>query len=291
MSKIYFDEEGYVELLRDILENGVEIPDRTGVGSIAVFDRKIVYNVGKQFPFPTIRDCPLRLAFEEMQMFLNGETQTKVLEKKGINFWKGNTSRGFLDARNLEHLHEGDMGKAYGAQWRGFGPQQFDQFAEIMRLLVTDKYSRRMLTTLWNPAESHMMALTPCWFQHQFVVLPSKNGDVLHMKLSNRSLDAVFGERFATQQYAFYLTAVAKMLGMKVGDLSCDLTHVHIYNNQIEYAKELVTRDLGKQGTLKINKDLKRPDDILALTWEDIEIVGLEVNKTPFKTPRPAMAV
>lgn len=292
MSKVYYNEQGFVDLLKDILENGVKIPDRTGVGCYAVFDRKLVYNVGKVFPFSTIRPAALRLAFEEFWFFLRGETQTKELEKRGVLFWKWNTSRQFLDNRNLKNLHEGDMGKAYGAQFRGFGASQFDQLEDIHNVLRNDPLSRRMVTTIWNPAESHMMALTPCWWAHQFVVLPDKNGDnTLHMKLINRSLDALFGATFAIQQYALYMVAVAQVYGLKVGDLSCDLTHVHLYENQIEFTKETVTRDLGTPGQLSITKPLRSLDDILEMEWTDVLVKGLVANENPYKTPRPHMAV
>lgn len=299
---LYRNEEGYIDLIKYVLEHGVSIPDRTGEGTIAVFDSKIVYDVDKQFPFSTLRPAGLRLAFEEFWFFLNGKTQTKELEEKGIYFWTGNTTREFLDKRGLHNTPEGDMGVAYGAQFRRYGKSTIDgalllegyskdQLVETYNTLKNDKYSRRILTTFWNPNESSLMALTPCHHTHQFVVLPDENGnDVLNLKLINRSLDTVFGLLFAVQQYALYQTAMAKLMGMKVGKLSIDLSQVHIYNNQIEYAKEIVTRHFGVNGTLEITKELNTLDDLLEMEWEDITVEGLKVNKTPFKTPRPPMS-
>ena len=73
--------------------------------------------------------------------------------------------------------------------------------------------------------------------------------------------------------------------------MSCDLTDIHMYENQIEFAKEIVQRDLGTPGTLTINKEFHTIDDIIELRWEDIEVNGLEVNKTPILAERPPMAV
>lgn len=296
--KVYKGESGYLNLIWDVLSQGVEIPDRTGVGTRAIFDAKVVYD---SFPFSTVRPAPLRMAFEEFWMFMRGETQTKVLEEKGINFWKGNTSRDFLDKRGLHNLPEGDMGSAYGSQWRQYGNDTVDenlsinpkdQLVEVYETLKTDPYSRRLYTTFWNPNESHLMALTPCWHSHQFVVIPDSDGNnVLHLKLINRSLDVIFGLQYAVQQYYLYLMAMAKLLNMKVGTLSADLTHVHIYNNQVEYANELLTRDLGRPGKVTINKELNTLDDMINLQWEDIVVEDLVVNTLPFKTPRPPMAV
>ena len=292
LGRIYEGEEGYLELVDIVLRNGVPTSDRTGVGTIAMFDAKLVIREG--FPFSTIRPAPLRMAFEEFWMFLRGETQTKVLEEKGINFWKGNTSREFLDKRGLEYLEEGDMGKAYGSQWRNYGKttsydpyQAADQFKQVQEELATNPHSRRLYTTFWNPNESHLMALTPCWYAHQFVVIDN----TLHMKVLNRSVDLIFGSSYASMQYRLYQMATAKLHGFELGTMSCDFSQVHIYNNQIPYAKEMLTRQLGKQGTVEITKELRKPRDIVEMVWEDIKVDGLEVNKEPFVTPRPPMAV
>ena len=78
---------------------------------------------------------------------------------------------------------------------------------------------------------------------------------------------------------------------MNVGYMSCDLTDIHMYENQIEFATEIVERDLGTPGTLEIHKEFNTIDDIIELKWEDIEVIGLEVNKKPIKAERPPMAV
>ena len=317
MSKLYRNEVGYYTLISDILKKGVEVPDRTGIGSIALFDAKVVFSKCSSIT-STLRPAPLRMAFEEFWMFLRGSTNTKELEEKGINFWKGNTSREFLDNRGLHYLDSGDMGMAYGFQFRNFGGfseayinDQFnsededlkelyrvkgiDQLEESFNILKNDKYSRRNIVTFWNPEFSDTMALTPCWHTHQLVVLPNKNGkDVLHMKLINRSLDSVFGFLFAVQQYRLYQMALCKIFDFELGELSCDLTQVHIYKNQIDYAKELLERGFPlyeNAPEVKINKDMKNLDDLINLKWEDISILNNIVNKEPFKTPRPDMAV
>jgi thymidylate synthase len=172
-----------------------------------------------------------------------------------------------------------------------------DQLEEAYQTLKTDKYSRRVYTTFWNPNESHLMALTPCWHSHQFVVLPDEDGnDVLHLKLLGRSLDSVFGAMYAIQQYRLYQMCMAKLLGFNVGKMSCDLTQIHIYLNQIEYAEEILTRSFGFDvdaydiSRININKDLKTLDDLLTMQWSDFEINHPTVNKEPFVTPRPPMA-
>lgn len=296
--RTYYGESGYLALMWDVLEQGVDVTDRTGVGTRAMFDAKVVYAPG-EFPFSTVRPAPLRMAFEEFWLFMRGETQTKPLEEKGIHFWRGNTSREFLDKRGLENLEEGDMGMAYGHQLRSFNgglvndeAHVVDQLRDVYETLRKDRYSRRIYTTLWNPSASPFMALTPCWHSHQFVVLPGRNGrDMLHLKLANRSLDILFGLQYAVMQYRLYQMCLCELLDFELGSLSSDLTQVHLYSNQLEYAGELLTRELGAAGKVVIRKRLETFEDMLSLTWDDIEVTGLVVNKKPFVTPRPPMAV
>lgn len=294
--KLYFEEKGYIELIKDVLEYGEQQTDRTGVGTISLFDAKVLYPEDSFGCFSTVKPASLRMAFEELWFFLRGETDTKKLEVKGVNFWKSNTSREFLDKRGLSHLHEGDLGAAYSQQFREYGTiidkydgtiEHIDQLQNLINDLKKDPYSRRLMIDLWNPAEHYLMCLTPCWFNFQVVVI----GEYLHLKLRNRSLDSVFGFSFAVQQYRLLQLCLCKMFGYKLGRLSADLSHVHIYNNQIEYAKELVQRDLGKQGEVIINKELNTLEDLLGLEWEDFSVVGLEVNNKPFVAERPPMAI
>lgn len=289
----YHGEKGYILLIKNILQFGEQQTDRTGVGTISIFDAKVVYPENDFGCFSTIKPASLRMAFEELWLFLRGDTDTKKLEAKGIDFWKLNTSREFLDKRGLWY-REGDLGAAYSKQFRDYGGSGqgdieggLDQLQNFINDLKKDPYSRRLMIDLWNPAEHKYMCLTPCWFNFQVVVM----GEYLHLKLRNRSLDSIFGYSFAVQQYRLLQLCLCKMFGYKLGRLSADLSHVHIYNNQIEYAKELVTRDLGKQGKVIINKELKTLEDLLSLEWEDFEIQGLEVNKKPFVTERPKMSV
>ena len=292
-------EKQYLSLLRKVIAEGVDVPNkRTGTKTIALFDEKLVVNEG-EFPFSTIRPASPRLAFEELWFFLNGKTQTKELEAKGINFWKGNTSREFLDSRGLSHLPEGRLGRAYSMQFRDFGGDEMycgvDQVETLCIGLDHDKYSRRLVTSLWNPYDEPNMCITPCWWSHQFVVLPNEDGtDTLHLKLINRSLDLLFGCVFAVQQYRLYQIALAKLFGFKVGKLSCDLTHIHLYENQIDYTMELLRRPYNFDkcydiNRIQINKDLVLMDDLLELTWEDWTVSMPTVNVTKFETTRPEM--
>lgn len=293
---IFFGESQYMQLLASTLVAGQFIHDRTGVGTLAMFDGKIKYQQG-EFPFMVTRSVPTRMAFEEFWFFIRGETQTKELENRGINFWKGNTTREFLDSRGLTDLPEGDYGKAYGYQFRN-NPDQLFRLYEGLR---DDPYGRRHLVTFWNANDLDEMALTPCHHTHQFICLPSSDGTpILHLKLINRSLDIVFGYCFAAQQYRLYQIAMANLLGYGVGELSVDLSHVHVYANQIDYALEMidiwtnipdVTDEDYDIDRVHLNKKLNTFDDLVGLTWGDWEVIPPKNYESSIKTPKPKMAI
>ena len=288
-----------IDLLNDIRENGVDKPDRTGIGSRAVFGRTLRWNLADGFPLQTTRKVPLRIAFEETMFFLRGETQTKLLEAKNINIWKGNTSREFLDKRGLTHLPEGDMGKGYGYQWRHWeypNPryeiiEEFDQIKELLEGIKKDPYGRRHVVTGWNPGQLPEMALPPCHMMHMYSV----EGDftVNQGKLNNcfimRSNDVPFGLPFNIASYALLNHIFAKYLKMEPGELVYFGWDVHVYQNQLEMVDEILQRQPRALPTLKINKELNTFDDILALQWEDIELIGYDPY--PDVKNKPGMAV
>jgi thymidylate synthase len=286
-------EQAYMNLMQQILDYGVKTPDRTGVGCYKVLNSQIIWT---EFPFSTTRMLSPRLAWEEMSLFINGETDTKKLEEKKIFFWQGNTSREFLDNRGLHHLPEGDLGASYSSQFRNTGGsvglEPIDQLKTLVDGLKNDPYSRRHAIDLWGVTEQHNMPLPPCWWRSNWTLLPTPNGKKqLHVKLYSRSNDLLFGYWFAAMQYRMLQMAIAELLGFEIGALVTELWDIHLYENQVEYARELMTRDYGKAGTVEITKDLNTFDDLLELEYTDFSTEGYEPNRKKFVTPRPAMAI
>lgn len=303
--------QNYIDLCKDILENGIDKSDRTGIGSRAVFGRMLRWDLSKGFPIITTRRVPLRIAFEETMFFLRGETNTKLLEEKKINIWKGNTSREFLDKRGLNHLPEGDMGKGYGYQWRhwetfnaktvwDWGTEEnieivkrgnsVDQIHDLLEGIKKDPFGRRHVVTGWNPGQIHEMALPPCHMMHMYSVdgeLTVGNGK-LNNSFVMRSNDVPFGLPFNIMGYALLNHIFSKYLHLTPGDLVYFGWDVHIYQNQIEMVKEQILRDPRPLPTLTIKKDLNTFDDIMNLQWEDIELSGYDPH--PDVTNKPPMA-
>jgi len=286
--------QNFVDLLQDILQNGVDKSDRTGIGSRAVFGRQLRWDLSEGFPILTTRKVPLRIAFEETMFFLRGHTQTKLLEEKKINIWKGNTSREFLDNRGLNYLPEGDMGKGYGYQWRHWESpdrlyagktNEIDQIKDLLEGIRKDPFGRRHVVTGWNPGQLHEMALPPCHMLHMYSVDPLGK---LHTSFVMRSNDVPFGLPFNIMSYALLNHIFAKHLGLIPGDLIYMGHDVHIYQNQMDMVKEQLTRTPKALPTLNIKKDLPTLEAIMDLQWEDVELIGYDPH--PDIANKPEMA-
>lgn len=275
-------ERGYLDGLSSILNFGATVrPEecRTGVGSRVHHTGTFILD-GDEFPLFLSRKVNPRLAFEEFWFMLKGKTQTKELEEKGVNFWKGNTSREFLDNRGLHHLEEGDMGKAYGYQWRNSGG--VDQLKYLLHELEHNPYSRRLLVDLWNPSELDEMALTPCWWSCQFSVTRNSEGfSTLHMVVNNRSLDLLVGMPYAVTQYRMFQMVLADIFGFKLGQAVFNTTNIHVYETQYEYVDKLLKSSEGESylydslGSIVYTGgwDGGTPlDSLLNVKWEDFEV-------------------
>lgn len=304
--KVYYNEEGYIQLLKDLASVPVTTPDRTGCGTQKSFALTLCFpDITKAFPLLTSRPVPLRLSVEEMLFFCNGRVQTKELEAKGINFWKDNTTREFLDARGLNYLPEGHMGYAYGAVMRHAGGDYdkdynptggFDQLRYVYETLKKDIWSRRAMIELWSPQDLGRMALTPCCHNYNFCATMGEDGiPVLNLAVKIRSSDVLFGlGGDNAPQFGFLLTAMAKLVGARPGALSFPLVDAHIYSggyaNQLPYVMEAVQRDFSPLPQLEITKELNTLEDFLSMTMDDIRVLNYNPNKTPMKEKRPPMA-
>ena len=285
--------KNYLDLLRTVLETGTERPDRTGIGSKFISGATLKWDLSDGFPMITTRNTSFRIAFEETMMFLRGETDTTKLEAKGINIWKGNTSREFLDNAGLHHLPTGSLGTGYSHTWRNFGGDMLDptsgidQITGLLEGLQQDPTGRRHVVTAWNPMQLAGTPLPPCHLMHMYTVNPEKN--TLNSCFIMRSNDLPFGLPFNTMGYAFLNMVFAKYLGYDPGELVYFGWDAHIYMNQMDMVKEQLEREPFPLPDLKINKELLTIDDIMNLQYDDIEIVDYESH--PDIKSKPGMAI
>jgi thymidylate synthase len=260
-------DEQYQNIIRNILSNGLKKEDRTGVGTISIFGKTMEIDLSDGFPLLTLRKIPFRLIFEETMFFLRGQTDTKILEEKDINIWKGNTSRHFLDQRGLHSLEEGDMGKGYGYQWRRFN-DNIDQVSNVLNGLRDNPFSRRHIINAWNPNQEHEMALPPCHILHQYVV----NGDNLDSCFFMRSNDFYLGNPFNIASYAFLNHVFAKFCNRKPGRLVFMGADIHLYTNALAASEMLLDRLAYPSPTLSIDCDLTTLEDVFMMSQDDVEL-------------------
>lgn len=166
------EEQQYLDILRKIITEGNFRPTRNA-NTYSLFSNSMTFDLSKSFPLLTTKKMFLKGIFEELKFFLLGKTNSKLLEEKKVNIWKGNTNRQFLDFLGLNHYNEGDMGPMYGFQWRHYGIEYkgcdhnykmngYDQLQNVINLLKTDKYSRRIMMTTFNPSQLKESVLAPC---------------------------------------------------------------------------------------------------------------------------------
>ncbi|MCO8019192.1 thymidylate synthase [Brevundimonas diminuta] len=222
-------EQQYLNLLRDILENGVRRDDRTGTGTLGVFGRQMRFDLSKGFPLLTTKKLHTRSIFIELLWFLRGETNIAWLKDNGVSIWDE-----WADA-------EGDLGPVYGKQWRSWAApsgQSIDQIAKLVHGLKTNPNSRRHIVSAWNPADVDDMALPPCHCLFQFFVADGK----LSCQLYQRSADVFLGVPFNIASYALLTHMLAKVVGLEPGDFVHTFGDAHLYLNHLEQAELQLTR-------------------------------------------------
>jgi thymidylate synthase len=248
----------YLNLLRDILDNGVRRDDRTGTGTLGVFGRQMRFDLSKGFPLLTTKKLHTRSIFIELLWFLRGETNIAWLKDNGVSIWDE-----WADAN-------GDLGPVYGKQWRSWAAPNgasIDQIQKLVHGLKTNPNSRRHIVSAWNPADVDDMALPPCHCLFQFFVADGK----LSCQLYQRSADFFLGVPFNIASYALLTHMLAKVVGLEPGDFVHTFGDAHLYLNHIEQARLQLTRQPLDFPKLNLKRQLR---DIFEYAYEDIELVG-----------------
>lgn len=294
------DEHKYLDCIKHILEKGNSRDDRTGVGTISVFGHQIHFDISQSIPLLTTKKVPWKSCIEELLWFMRGDTDAKILQRRGVKIWDGNTSREFLNNRGLHHYDTGILGPGYGWQWRHFGAKYsqafadtsnvdsskiggFDQLEYVINELKTNPFSRRIMMSYWNPPDFDKTALLPCHFSLQFYVTERNGERYLSCMFNMRSNDIFLGNPFNIFSYAVLTYIIAKRCDMKPDCLIYNVGDMHIYKNHLEQIAEQSKREIRPFPKLFLNPDIKtKPID--QITVEDFDIVGY-FSHPPIRAP------
>ncbi len=251
----------YLDLLRDIMENGVDKMDRTGVGTRSVFGRQMRFDLSKGFPLVTTKKVHLKSIIYELLWFLKGDTNVKYLQDHGVRIW------------NEWADENGELGPVYGSQWRNWNGEGIDQIADVIERLKKTPNDRRMIVSAWNVGKIAEMHLPPCHMMFQFYVANNK----LSCMLYQRSCDMFLGVPFNIASYALLTMMVAQVCGYEPGEFVHTLGDTHIYHNHFEQVREQLSHKPYPLAQMKINPAVK---DINDFKYEDFELVNYQSYDT-----------
>ena len=259
--------QNYHNIVEKILDNGILKPNRTGVGAYAIAGAMFEHDMSTGFPLLTTKRVPFRLISSELEFFIKGMTDKQWLLDQNNHIWDEwahpqKAPYGHDEEAKKRMLEERDLGAIYGFQWRHFNAdykdhdtdytgQGVDQLQKVIDTLRINPYDRRMIVSAWNPLMLDQMALPPCHYQYQVTVIDGK----LNLLWSQRSVDTMLGLPFNIASYALLLHLLAKEVGLKEGMLVGFLGDVHIYENHLEGARELLARNPEKYALPRVTTD------------------------------------
>ncbi|WP_058554700.1 thymidylate synthase [Thiohalocapsa sp. ML1] len=265
----------YLDLLRDVIDNGVDKADRTGVGTRSVFGRQLRFDLAAGFPLVTTKKVHLKSVIFELLWFLSGSTDNHWLNERGVTIW------------NEWAAPDGELGPIYGKQWRRWPApdgRHIDQLADIVRQIRRDPDSRRLVVSAWNPADLPLsglspaenaarghMALAPCHCLFQFYVANGR----LSCQLYQRSADLFLGVPFNIASYALLTHMVAQQCDLAPGEFVHTFGDLHLYRNHL--TPDIVYTQLARAPRALPRLELmRRPPTLFEYGFDDFAIIGYD---------------
>ncbi len=291
----------YLDLLKDIKENGVKKANRTGTDTLSVFGRQMRFDLSQGFPAVTTKKLFLRGIIHELLWFLQGSTNIKYLVDNDVHIWDEWPFRAYLQktkqavpepgseawragiaefARRIKTEEKfaqqyGELGPVYGYQWRSWPApdgRYIDQIQQAIDTIRTNPDSRRIIVSAWNVADIEQMAkagLPPCHTLFQFYVSEGR----LSCQLYQRSADTFLGVPFNIASYALLTLMMAQVTGLKPGDFVHTLGDTHLYVNHLEQVDLQLSRTPKKLPTMWINPKVT---SLFDYTIDDFRLDGYD---------------
>lgn len=257
------EELQYLNLVKECIDHGNFRNDRTNTGTVSLFGRQMRFSLENNIlPLLTTKSVPFRMVLEELIFFINGQTDNKILQKKNIRIWDGNSSKEFFEKNNIDR-EEGDLGPVYGFQWRHWGAQYqtcrdnyegkgIDQLKTVIEAIKLNPANRRLVVSAWNPTQIEEMALPPCHCLFQFHVANDKLSCILYQ----RSADMGLGVPFNIASYSLLTIIIAKLTGLQPGEFVHSIGDVHVYSDHINPLNDQLKREPRSFPTIKLREKI-----------------------------------
>lgn len=274
--------KAYLDIVKKVLENGIEKEDRTGTGTKSLSGVMFQHDMSEGFPAVTTKKLYFKTMLVELEGFIKGVTDKKWYQERGCKIWNQwcnpqKVPYGHDEETKKRMFEERDLGPIYGFQWRhwnahyrglefDYSGKGIDQLENLVKRIKSYPYCRRMIVSSWNPEQLNQMALPPCHLYYQVTV---SNGR-LNLDWVQRSVDTMIGLPFNIASYATLLHLLAKETGYEEGILTGHLVDTHIYKPHEKLAEEQIKRepfDLPKIVT-------KNFTSIFDWTHKDTEIIN-----------------
>ena len=260
----------FIEMCRDVLDNGfstegLNVRARWADTGEPAHTKKVFgvvhrYDLQEEFPALTLRPVPFKNCVDEL-LWIWQLKSNKVsdLHSHIWDAWSGG---------------DGTIGKAYGYQLQKqylFKQGMMDQVDNVLWQLKNDRYSRRILTNIYNFEDLHEMGLEPCAYSMTFNVV----GDRLNAILNQRSQDILAANAWNVCQYAVLVHMMAQVSGLKAGTLVHVIADSHIYDRHLPVVEELISRPTYPAPVFKMNPDVK---DFYAFTLDDFALENYQTG-------------
>lgn len=254
----------YLDLLRHVLDKGVDKSDRTGTGTVSTFGYQLRHDLADGFPLLTTKKIHLKSVIYELLWFLKGDTNVRYLQENGVRIW------------NEWADPDGSLGHIYGYQWRSwpdYDGGHIDQIAEVVDTIKNNPDSRRIIVSAWNVGDIKNMNLPPCHAFFQFYVAEGR----LSLQLYQRSADSFLGVPFNIASYSLLLLMMAQVCGLKPGEFIHTFGDLHIYKNHLEQVQEQLSRSPRPLPTMHLNPNR---NSIFDFTYDDFRLEGYDPHPT-----------
>lgn len=273
--------KNYLDLGKEILETGTWQSNRTGTDAISLPGAMLKFDLSNGFPLMTTKKLAVQGMIGEFIGFMRGAESAEDFRNLSCNFWNADANQNKDWLRNPNRKGEDDLGRIYGAQWRGWRSEQIapgmygciDQVQQALDLIAHNPTSRRIIINAWNPAELNQMALPPCHVLYQFIVNVERKE--LNLCMYQRSCDMFLGVPMNIASSALFLSVMARLTGYKPRFFTHFLADAHIYRNHVKQVEEQISRTPFSLPRLMISDTLV---DIDRLHPEMFKLEGYECH-------------